>query len=143
NGANANLTNQLGLYTSFQFKPAEFNRGGATESPRPGVTIVRDAYDVPAITGATVDDAWFGAGYAAAEDRAVELELFRRGVTGHLAEVLGYWRLEGDIEARRDYYTRAEVKAMYDRMPSAVRASFVAYADGINTYEARMRADPA
>ncbi len=142
-GVNPSLTDQISLFTSFQFKPAEFNRPGTPESPKPGVTIVRDAYDVPAITGTTVANAWFGAGYAAAEDRAVELELFRRAVTGHLAEVLGKSRLAGDVEARRDYYTRREVRAMYRRLPASLRAWFRAYADGINAYEARMRADPS
>jgi penicillin G amidase len=142
-GANPFLTDQLGLYTSFQLKPGEFNRGRTAESPKPGVTIVRDAYDVPAVTGTTLENAWFGAGYAAAEDRAVELELFRRGVTGRLAEVLGRSRLESDIVARRDYYTRSEVRAMYNRLPASLRAWFSAYADGINAYEARMLADPA
>ena len=107
------------------------------------MTIVRDAYDIPAITGTTVDNAWFGAGYAAAEDRAVELELFRRAVTGHLAEVLGKSRLASDIEARRDYYTRPEVRAMYNKLPASLRGWFSAYADGINAYEARMMADPS
>jgi acyl-homoserine lactone acylase PvdQ len=142
-GTNPDLTNQIDLYTSFRLKPGEFNRAGTAESPRAGVTIVRDAYDVPAVTGTMVENAWFGAGYAAAEDRAVELELFRRGVTGHLAEVLGKSRLDSDIEARRDYYTRPEVRRMYNRMPASLRAWFKAYSDGINAYEARMNANPS
>src|SRR5689334_2633670 len=58
-GANPNLTNQIDLFTGFQFKPGEFNRSGTSESPKDGVTIVRDNYDVPAITGTTLENAWF------------------------------------------------------------------------------------
>src|SRR3954464_1544598 len=142
-GTNPHLTDQIGLFTAFQFKPGAFHRTGTPESPKAGVSIVRDAYEVPAITGTTLENAWFGAGYAAAEDRAVELELFRRGVTGRVAAGPGKPRRASDIEARRDYYTRPEVRAMYNRLPASLRAWFSAYADGINAYEARMKADPS
>jgi acyl-homoserine lactone acylase PvdQ len=37
--------------------------------PHPGVTILRDAYDVPHVYGATRDDVTWGAGWVVAEDR--------------------------------------------------------------------------
>ncbi len=107
------------------------------------MTITRDAYDVPDVHGATDGDAWFGAGYAIAQDRLVQLELFRRGTKGTLAEVLGKSRLASDIEARRDYYTDAELRKMLKRVPSQLRARFSAYADGINAYAAKVAANPA
>ncbi len=45
-----------------------------TETPHPGVTIVRDGFDVPHIFGATRDDVTWGAGWALAEDRALLLQ---------------------------------------------------------------------
>ena len=72
------LADQLGLFESFQYKDAGFGQAGASSSPRPGVTIVRDSYGVPAITGATDYDAWWGVGYAVSQDRLFQLELFRR-----------------------------------------------------------------
>jgi acyl-homoserine lactone acylase PvdQ len=43
--------------------------------PRPGLTIVRDAYNVPHIAGQTRDDAIFGAGWVTAEDRGLLLNV--------------------------------------------------------------------
>ena len=90
---NPHLVNQIPLFESFTLKPAAFDLPGTVETPRAGVTITRDAYGVPDVHGTTDQDAWFGAGYAVAEDRLVELELFRRSTQGRLAAVLGKSRL--------------------------------------------------
>jgi hypothetical protein len=51
---------------------------GRTESvPRAGVTIVRDAYDVPHIHGKTRDDVTWAAGWVVAEDRGLLLQQAR------------------------------------------------------------------
>ena len=79
---NPHLTDQVALFESFAFKPAGFDQPGAVETPRAGVTITRDAYGVPNVRAGSADDAWFGVGYAVAQDRLVELELFRRSTRG-------------------------------------------------------------
>jgi hypothetical protein len=56
------LTDQTSLFLSYRRKPATFNVPGETEVPRAGVKIVRDAYGVPAVTGASDYDAWWGVG---------------------------------------------------------------------------------
>src|SRR3954466_13359188 len=56
------LTDQTSLFTSFGFKSALFNRPGSASSPRSGVHVVRDGYGVPAVTGASDYDAWWGVG---------------------------------------------------------------------------------
>src|ERR671933_473225 len=71
------LNDQTDLFVHFQFKPATFNLPGDVETPRAGVKIVRDRYGVPAITGDTDDDMWWGAGYAIAQDRLFQMEIFR------------------------------------------------------------------
>src|SRR5689334_21180014 len=64
------LYDQVEPFVNFRHKPAMFNGPGVESStPRPGVTIVRDAYGVPAITAANMEDAWYGVGYAVAQDR--------------------------------------------------------------------------
>jgi penicillin G amidase len=142
-GSNPALANQVGLFESFAFKPAGFDVGGTSESPRAGVTITRDSFGVPDIHAGNDRDVWFGAGYAVAQDRLVQLELFRRGTKGTLAAILGKGRLQSDIVARRDYYTDAEVRRMLKRLPANLRARFSAYADGINAWAAKVRADPS
>ena len=96
------LTDQVDLFVNFQFKPHTFGQPGTEEQPRPGVKIVRDSYGVPSITGETMSDVWFGAGYAVAQDRLFQLELFRLATTGHLAERVGSSYADDDELVRRD-----------------------------------------
>ena len=79
-----------------------------------GAEIVRDEFGVPHVYGQSVADAFFGYGYAVAEDRLFQLEMRRRQATGQLAAVLGkvvkssttggpVKVLELDMQMRRDY----------------------------------------
>jgi penicillin amidase len=140
-GPSPHLADQTALFTSFRFKPAGFFSTGSPETPRPGVRIVRDAYGVPSVTGTTAADVWFGAGYAVAQDRLAELELFRRQTEGRLAEILGRGRLDGDIAARRDFYTRDELLAQFSRLPAELQARIRDYAAGVNAWIAVTRSD--
>jgi penicillin amidase len=143
-GTNPALANQVSLFESFTYKPALFDEPAAsTESPRPGVTIARDSYGVPDVHAGSDRELWFGVGYAVAQDRLVQLELFRRGTKGTLAQILGKGELASDIVARRDYYTDAELRRMFNRLPRALRDRFGAYADGVNAYAAKVAADPS
>ena len=136
------LTDQTELFEDFGYRNIDFNRPGTTESPRPGVEISRDKYGVPTITGETEDDGWFGVGYAVAQDRLFQLELFRRATSGRLAEILGPGFLDDDLIARRDYYTDAEVQAMFDEIPQRLVDRTQSYADGINAYVEEVLASP-
>ena len=105
--------------------------------------IVRDAYGVPSITGSSDYDAWWGVGYAVAEDRLFQLELFKRAASGRLAEILGPDYLDDDLISRRDYYTTPEIQAMGRRMPPALYHRVEAYRDGINAYISKVRSNPS
>jgi len=128
------LTDQVELFENFEYRDINFDQPGTTESPRPGVTIIRDEFGVPSITGETEDDSWFGVGYAVAQDRLFQLELFRRATSGRLSEIVGPGFLDDDLIARRDYYTDAEVQEMLDRTPQRLVDRTQSYADGINAY---------
>jgi penicillin amidase len=142
-GSNPHMYDQLSLYQSFAFKPATFSLSGTTETPFPGVTITRDAYGVPDIHAGSDRDAWKGVGYAAAQDRLVQFELFRRATEGRLAEIpTQESALPDDIAARRDYYTPRELRRMLRRLPAQLRARFAAYGEGINAWIAKVNADP-
>src|SRR5436305_8163583 len=70
------LYDQQQPFIDFNRKNAMFGQPGTAESvPTAGVKIVRDYYGVPSVTGATNQDLWWGAGYATAEDRQLELEV--------------------------------------------------------------------
>jgi penicillin amidase len=136
------LYDQVELFQNFEFRSFMFNQPGETEVPRDGVTIVRDAYGVPSITANDEYDAWWGVGYAIAQDRLFQLELFRRATSGHLAEIQGSTYLDDDLIARRDYYTGFEVDQMIELMPQRLIDRLVAYRDGVNAWVDHVRANP-
>jgi acyl-homoserine lactone acylase PvdQ len=63
------------------FKPEAFGLNGekavSVQRPRKGVTIQRDRWGVPHVTGKTRADVEFGAGYATAADRILLMQLLR------------------------------------------------------------------
>ncbi len=128
------LTDQIGLFNSFTYKSQMFDQPGTIETPRAGISITRDSYGVPAITAGSDFDAWWGVGYAVAQDRLFQLQLFRRATSGRLSEVLGSTYLDDDLIARRDYYTDTEIDDMLAKIPAPLLARAEAYRDGINAW---------
>jgi acyl-homoserine lactone acylase PvdQ len=62
----------------------------STQSPEPGVTIVRDSqFGVPHIYGDTRAELEFGIGYATAEDRLFFIDVLRHAGQGDLAQFAG------------------------------------------------------
>ena len=137
---------QLPLFQRLEYKPAPLGGGpggSAPERSRAGVTIRRDGFGVPAISARSETGAWWGAGYAVAQDRLGEMELFRRRGSGRLAEILGKSSLKDDIVARRDFYTRAELRRQFARLPRRFRERTLAYVAGVNAWIAHVRRTPA
>jgi acyl-homoserine lactone acylase PvdQ len=150
---------QLGMYSSLTtaagsitpgtlanyFKDATFGvpAGDAesTQSPEPGVTIVRDRqYGVPHIYGDTRAELMFGIGYATAEDRLFFIDALRHSGQGDLASFAGGANVSMDEEVWRDEpYTQQDlvnqVNYMHDR-PGGEQLYLDAssYVDGINAY---------
>ncbi len=136
------LYDQQQPFIAFARKSAMFDQPGTEEDPIAGVKIIRDAFGVPSVTGVNADDLWWGAGYATAEDRLAELEIFRRATTGHLAEVAGASYLPMDIEVRRDFYTPAELSAIFETLSPAFQARYASYATGINAWVDHVNQSP-
>lgn len=93
--------------------------------------LERDSYGVPHVRGETETAAWFGMGYACAQDRLFQMDYDRRRACGRWAEVAGAAAVAGDVLARRlrlAAAAEADVAAMSPRL----RAAFEAYADGVN-----------
>ncbi len=61
----------------------------STETPRPGVTVVRDRAGVPHITGATFEDVEYGAGWANVQDRMFLTDVLRHTGAARMAEFVG------------------------------------------------------
>ena len=93
--------------------------------------LERDSYGVPHVRGETEAAAWFGMGYACAQDRLFQMDYDRRRACGRWAEVAGAAAVAGDVLARRlrlAAAAEADVAAMSPRL----RAAFEAYAGGVN-----------
>src|SRR5256714_9398857 len=109
----------------------------------PGVTIARDAFGGPSITGSNASNLWWGAGYATAQDRLFQLELFRRATTGHLSEILGKSYIPMDLEVRRDFYTTAELHSLIPRLAPSFVQRYRDYAAGINASVSHVESNPS
>ncbi|MBR9840775.1 MAG: penicillin acylase family protein [Rhodobacteraceae bacterium] len=95
------------------------------------VDIVRDNAAVPHIFAASDEDAYFGLGYAHAQDRLWQMVLMRRTVQGRLSEIFGRRTLETDILMRRlDLYPLA-TRSVASQTPETL-AALRAYSAGVN-----------
>src|SRR5438067_8452427 len=90
------------------------------------IHIRRDGYGVPHVRAQDEHDAWFGQGYAAAQDRLWQMEYDRRRAAGRWAEVAGPAALTADILARRLQLGPAASRDIEALSPET-RAMFEAY----------------
>jgi penicillin G amidase len=97
--------------------------------------IVRSKYGVPSIYARSMAGVWFGAGYAQAQDRLVQLELTRRTVEGTLSAIFGSSQLSQDEDVRTFFYTTTELEHQVAALPKWTQDAITSYADGINAYE--------
>lgn len=95
------------------------------------VTIFRDSHGIPHIRAETAPDAWFGMGFASAQDRLFQMDYDRRRATGRWAEIVGPSALAADVLARR-LSLEVAARADLEMMTAQVRAAFEAYALGVN-----------
>ena len=93
----------------------------SVETPRPGVTIVRDkAYGVPRIYGDTKEDVMFGAGYAGAADRLFLMDVLRNTGRGQLSSFVGGSRSNREMDRVQWQiapYTEADLQKQIDNAP--------------------------
>jgi penicillin amidase len=106
--------------------------------PEVACTIIRDNYGVPHVFADTKEGLAFGAGYAMAQDRLWQMDVFRRAATGRLAEY-GLATIEEDIATRTLWYSQDELLKMFNDWDPGegyehLKPMAVAYIDGINAY---------
>ena len=117
------------------FAAAQSRRDGTVkvQGLTAAVTIRRDAAGIGHISAANEHDAWFGQGYAAAQDRLWQMEYDRRRAVGRWAEVAGPSAVAADVLAKRMQIEPA-AKADLAVMSAETRAMFAAYTEGINAF---------
>jgi penicillin G amidase len=112
-----------------------------TGQAKGGLRLIRDRFGIPHVDAADERSAWWGLGYACAQDRAFQLDYDRRRACGRLAEVLGPAALDGDVLTRKFDLARS-AKEDLEAMSPASRSSFEAYADGVNAAWERLKRPP-
>src|SRR4051794_14633190 len=145
---------QIGDY----YKDATFGvpdgQTDTTETPRAGVSIVRDKqYGVPHIYGTTRADTMFGAGYAGAEDRLFLMDILRHTGRAQLSSFVG--GSAGNRAMDRTQwllapYTEQDLQRQIDQAPAIGGPEAAQVIDdvknfvaGINAYIAQARTDPS
>ena len=109
----------------------------------PQAKIVRDNYGVPHIYSNTLEGLYFGYGYAAAQDRLYEMEMFRRTYWGRLSAVYGEKLLAFDEGNRRDNLTFRQIKQQIETLKPELQTVLGAFAAGINSYITEALSDRA
>ena len=97
------------------------------------LTIYRDTHGVPHVRATTPQDAFFGQGFATAQDRLFQMDHDRRWAYGRWAEFAGETALEQDVLMRK-FQLRRSIRADYRAVSSETRAMFDAYAEGVNAF---------
>lgn len=98
-----------------------------------GITIVRDDWGIPHVTGRTDADAVFGLMYAQAEDDFPRVETNFINAQGRLAEAEGESAIYRDLRMKL-FIDPADLRAQYARSPDWLKALMEAWADGLNYY---------
>ncbi|MQA75024.1 MAG: hypothetical protein GEU88_11890 [Solirubrobacterales bacterium] len=134
------------LFTYFKSERFGIDTDGpaTTEAvPRPGVTIERDAYDVPHVTGLTHDDGIWAAGWIAAEDRRLLGEQARYnarvaaidapGLSG-IALIASLKTFEPSAQTEAEVAKQTQVLEAAGRQGRAVLHDIDVFLSGINDY---------
>ena len=102
------------------------------------LVIVRDARGIPHVRAASERDAYFGLGFAQAQDRLAQMVWLARAARGRVAEVVGAEGLATDRWSRTLGFGRlADARASH--LDAAARRLLDAYAAGVNAWIEEIR----
>src|SRR5262249_37445627 len=98
-----------------------------------GVTIVRDDWGIPHVSGKTDADTVFGLVYAQAEDDFNRVETNYINAMGRLAEAEGEDAIFRDLRMKL-FIDPEDMKRQYEASPPWLKTLMNAFADGLNYY---------
>jgi penicillin G amidase len=105
---------------------------GRVRTGAPGrVEIMRDRWGIPHVFADTDDAAFFGFGFAMAQDRLWQMDYLRRRALGLLAEILGRDGLALDVVARTVGLPRIAGEHL-ERLPAATAGLLEQFSAGVN-----------
>ena len=105
------------------------------------VTIERDSYGVPSITGNNRTDVAFATGYLHAQDRFFQMDLGRRNSAGELSELFGSVALKHDKQQRQHRF-RLVARQVEALLPERHLQILNAYTKGVNAGLADLGSKP-
>ncbi len=105
----------------------------AWEAQAQRVTIRRDDWGIPHVSGETDADAVFGLMYAQAEDDFNRIETNYLNAMGRLAEAEGEEEIWRDLRMKL-FIDPAQMTARYEEAPDWLKKLMAAWADGLNFY---------
>ncbi|WP_323757219.1 penicillin acylase family protein [Roseivirga sp.] len=97
------------------------------------VEIIRDEWGLNHIYAENQHDLFFAQGYAAAQDRLFQFEIWRRQATGTVAEILGEKELKRDIGTRL-FKFRGNMEDEMNHYHDDGEEIITAYTAGVNAY---------
>lgn len=106
------------------------------------VEIIIDTHGIPHISAQTVEDAFFGQGYAAASARLWQMDIGQRRARGELAAAFGPEFAKFD-EAARLMNFQGDLAAEWARYDPRVPGIARAWTAGVNARVAELRANPS
>jgi penicillin amidase len=116
---------------------------GTPQEPKDGVRLYTGDKGVPVVYGDTAYDTWFGAGYAAGQQRLFLADAVRRSARGTLAELVGPSAVPDDVAVRTLTYSQADYDAMFAALPESSREVITGYAEGLDAWITHVRSTPA
>ncbi|MBB5368706.1 MULTISPECIES: acylase [unclassified Janthinobacterium] len=113
--------------------PASATEMARWQAQAANVSIARDTWGVPHVTGKSDADAVFGLMYAQAEDDFPRIERNYINAMGRLAEVEGEQELYRDLRMKL-FINPGDLQAQYRASPLWLQKLMTAFADGLNFY---------
>ena len=98
-----------------------------------GIDIYRDSYGIPHVRAASTRDAFFGQGFATAQDRLWHMDADRQRAYGRWAAWMGPAAVAQDVMMRK-FRLGPTANADYHAVNAETRAMLDAYAAGVNAW---------
>jgi len=130
----ARLTVQSDLPSLAKARLAQIDGQIKVTGLRAPVNVVRDTWGVPHISAQSVDDLFFAQGYVMAQDRLWQMEMWRRGAEGRLAEIAGAAAVPRDRTARLLKYRGPFDDSEWTSYHPDAKRIFTAYVSGVNAF---------
>ena len=97
------------------------------------ITILRDTYGIPHIRATNNNDAFFGQGFATAQDRLWHMDFDRRQAYGRWSEFVGIGGVGSDKMMRR-FQIKSSAESDYKALNVETREMLESYSSGVNAF---------